>query len=231
MISPVGNCANYEKTNGIFRVFLFFVSKFIEFHPSAKTRDESFQQRQAREVNSIIYKTVKRMEAIKTIYRKKKEGRGKLGARRERLASVNASREITIKIGGERLFAEKKRWKIRWKSIGQKYSGRRFLSIFIGFERSAGFLFIREKKQRISVRVVSIRGFADKNKTNDAGRKQYTFLSYIDVGSLFSTPSLSLSLRTLPFPIRSLSVTPAQPLAERCLQRLADLLHALLSGT
>lgn len=35
------------------------------------------------------------MEAIKTIYRKKKEGRGKLGARLERLASVNASREIT----------------------------------------------------------------------------------------------------------------------------------------
>ena len=193
LISPVGNCANYEKTNGIFRVFLFFVSKFIEFHPSAKTRDESFQQRQAREVNSIIYKTVKRMEAIKTIYRKKKEGRGKLGARRERLASVNASREITIKIGGERLFAEKRRGK-----SGGNRSGRNIpaddSSQFSSDSSDRRDSFLSVKRSNV-YRSVSYQSGASPIKTKPTTQEESNTRSFLtSTSDLFSPLPLSLSL-------------------------------------
>lgn len=106
----------------------------------------------------------------------------------------------------EKRMAIKERYKER--NIPSRCGVERFLSIFIEFERSAGFLFIREKKERISVRVVSIHDpglhrYAIKT-SNDAGRKQYTL------------PFLHQRRISLSFCVGAPSVSHSFPLSHPC---------------
>ena len=137
------------------------------------------------------------MEAIKTIYRKKKEGRGKLGARRERLASVNASREITIKIGGERLFAEKRRGK-----SGGNRSGRNIpaddSSQFSSDSSDRRDSFLSVKRSNV-YRSVSYQSGASPIKTKPTTQEESNTRSFLtSTSDLFSPLPLSLSLSAHP---------------------------------